>query len=94
MRGEKVKRTQFDWDGKYCPDCGGKCAKKLLKFPHPFEAYVCRDCEMDWFPTELEILPQKPIAIGVKKNGELKFRCVKDLTRDYKPPKLTRKDEV
>ena len=88
-----MKRSQFDWDGKYCPDCGGKCAKRLLKYPSPFEAYVCNDCEMDWFPSELNILPQKPVVIGVTKKGEMKFRCVKDTSRGYNPPKLTKKIE-
>jgi len=88
-----MKRTQFDWDGKYCPDCGGKCLKKLLKFPFPFECHVCLDCEMDWFPSELNILPQKPVAIGIDKKGKLEFRVVKDTSRSYKPPKLTKKIE-
>ena len=89
-----VKRSQFDWDGKYCPDCGGKCVKRLIKWPHPFEAYVCGDCEMDWFPSELDILPQKPVAVGINKKGELKFRVLRDLTRDYTPPKLRKNNEA
>jgi hypothetical protein len=88
-----MKRSQFDWDGKYCPDCGGKCLKKLLKWPHPFECHVCTDCEMDWFPCELNILPQKPVAIGLDKKGKLEFRVVKDTSRNYNPPKLTKKIE-
>jgi len=88
-----MKRSQFDWDGKYCPDCGGKCLKKLLKYPQPFECHVCTDCEMDWFPCELNILPQKPVAIGLDKKGKLEFRVVKDTSRNYNPPKLTKKIE-
>jgi len=88
-----MKRSQFDWDGKRCPDCGGKCYKKLLKYPQPFECHVCKDCEMDWFPDELNIIPQKPIVIGVTNKGKLEFRCVKDTSRGYNPPKLTKKLE-
>ena len=88
-----MKRSQFDWDGKICPDCSGKCAKRLLKWPHPFEAYVCNDCEMDWFPHEMKIRPQKPVVIGIDKKGKLEFRVVKDTSRGYKPPKLTKKIE-
>ncbi len=88
-----MKRSQFDWDGKICPDCSGKCAKRLLKWPRPFEAYVCSDCEMDWFPHEMKIRPQKPVVIGIDKKGKLEFRVVKDTSRGYKPPKLTKKIE-
>ena len=88
-----MKRSQFDWDGKICPDCSGKCSKRLLKWPHPFEAYVCKDCEMDWFPHEMKIRPQKPVVIGIDKKGKLEFRVVKDTTRGYKPPKLSKKIE-
>ena len=89
-----MKRSPFDWDGKICPECNGKCNKRLLKYPRPFYAYVCNECEMDWFPSELKIIPQKPIVVGITKKGTLEFRCVKDTSRGYNPPKLTKQTEL
>jgi len=48
---------------------------------------------MDWFPDELSIIPQKPVVIGVDKKGRMEFRVVKDTSRGYNPPKLTKKIE-
>tara|TARA_Y100000034_G_C6806805_1_gene362337 strand:+ start:430 stop:585 length:156 start_codon:yes stop_codon:yes gene_type:complete len=48
---------------------------------------------MDWFPHEMKIRPQKPVVIGIDKKGKLEFRVVKDTSRGYKPPKLTKKIE-
>ena len=88
-----MKRSQFDWDGKRCPECDGKCHKRLLKYPNPFECYVCDECEMDWFNHELKIIPQKPVVIGVDKKGKLDFRVVKDTSRGYNPPKLKKLED-
>jgi len=88
-----MKRSQLDWDGKICPDCNGKVTKRLLKYPRPFHSYVCDECKMDWFPSELNILPQKPVVIGIDKKGKMEFRCMKDTSRGYKPPKLKKLEE-
>ena len=82
-----------DCDGKYCPDCNVKLAKRIIKWPQIFEAYWCRACELDFFLEDVTILPQKTVCIGHEK-GKPQYRVYKDVSRGYNPPKLTRKNVV
>ena len=78
-----------DCDGKYCPDCNVKLAKRIIKWPQIFEAYWCRKCKLDFFREDVIIFPQKTVCIGHKK-GKPEYRVYKDVSRGYNPPKLRR----
>lgn len=78
---------QFKFDGKRCPQCNTD-----LKRKQTIDAYLCEKCNHEYFPDEVKIYPQKPRVVGITKKGKLVIRNLPDLTRDYNPPKLRRKE--